>query len=202
LTLGADSPHVAMPLVAGMLQAHPGLSIDVRLGNTPQVWAALTEQRVDAAIIANPLLDDRMISVPLGRQEVVILVPARHPFARKRSVSTRELDGHPAVLREMESNTRKLADAILSDAGIAVKPVLTLNSREAVHEAVAAGLGIGFFLMREAGQDSRVRTLRIAGTQHRSEDHLVSFETQIGRRTIAALFKIARGLPSLAERNT
>lgn len=202
LLLGADSPHVAMPLVAKMINAHPGLSVAVHLGNTPQVWAALTDQRVDAAVVANPALDERMISVPLGRQQVVVLVPAGHPLAKRRSLMARELDGQAVVLREEQSNTRRLVDAVLAESGVAVNVVLTLDSREAVHEAVAAGLGIGFALMREAGQDGRIRALRIGDARQGSEDFLVAFESQIGRRVLGALFDLARDLPNQANRRS
>lgn len=200
LVLGADSPHVAMPLVAKMVRAHPGLSVDMHFGNTRQVWGALTDQRVDAAVVANPPLDERMTSVQLAYQRVAVLVPAGHPLAKRRSVSARELTGYAAVLREEKSNTRQLADAALAEAGISVNPVLTLDSREAVHEAVAAGLGIGFALMRETGLDERLRTLRLTGARQASEDHLVAFKSQLGRGAIRVLFELARDSSSRTGR--
>lgn len=200
LTLGADSPPVAMPLVAGVMAAHPGLDVEVRLGNAPEIWHGLLEQRVDAVVVADPQPDARMVSMRLGVQSLVALVPADHTLARRRSLAVRDLDQLPLVLREPASNTRRLADSALAAARIAPRVVLTLDSREAVREAIAVGLGIGFALEREAGADPRVRAIPLSDSSAGSTDCLVAFADQVERRVVQALFDIAADLHPAGRR--
>ena len=49
-----------------------------------------------------------------------------------------------------------------------------LASREAVKEAVAAGLGLGIVLDKELGHDSRLAGVRIAGGDLAAAEYLVA----------------------------
>ena len=59
------------------------------------------------------------------------------------------------VMREEGSVTRRAIEAALDRAGFTPEVVMELGSREAVHEAVAAGLGAGVVI--EAERDGDIR---------------------------------------------
>jgi len=67
------------------------------------------------------------------------------------------------VLREQGSTTRRIFETAVARRGLALSEVLDMNSREAVREAVAAGLGIGVVSESEFGSDPRLAAIALAG---------------------------------------
>ena len=66
---------------------------------------------------------------------MLVIVPADHPLAGRRSIRLEELDGCEMVLRPTVSTTRQAFDRALRKAGVTVRPVMEINSREANREA-------------------------------------------------------------------
>ena len=157
LRIGADGPFAAIPILAGFADRYPGVRIEARMGNAPETLAALEDSRVDVAVLSLATVPRPDLHVHrLRDQGLRILMPRGHPWARRRSLSPADLDGALMVGREEGSATRRALDRACAAA--AVRPVvrLSLGSREAVREAVAAGLGVAAVLDGEAGNDPRL----------------------------------------------
>lgn len=58
-----------------------------------------------------------LLTKPVIRDELVLIVPMRHPFAGRESVRPQELAGQPFVLRERSSSTRELFENRLRPLG-------------------------------------------------------------------------------------
>jgi aminoethylphosphonate catabolism LysR family transcriptional regulator len=194
LTLASDSPQSAVDILAVFRRRHPAVRLSVSFGNSTRVWQELAEQRVDAVIAANPRPDDRIAYVAYRRESLVALVPNGHRLAERRSASIRDLRGEPMIAREPDSGTQILLERVLVSAGVAMKMVMRLDSREAVHEAVAQGLGIGFGTDREAGWDERFQVLRVREGGQVSVDTVACLKSQCGRAAVDALMAVARDM--------
>jgi aminoethylphosphonate catabolism LysR family transcriptional regulator len=194
LTLAADSPQAAVDVLAVFQRRHPAIRLSVSFGNSTRVWQDLADQRVDAAIAANPRPDDRIAYVPYRRESLVALVPNDHRLAARRTISIRDLQGEAVIAREPDSGTQMLLERVLVGAGVAVNMAMRLDSREAVHEAVAQGLGIGFGTDREAGWDERFQVLRLKEGGQVSIDTVACLKSQLGRGAVEALLAVAREL--------
>lgn len=198
LRVAAGGPYVVMAMIAEFTRRHPGVVLDVSFGNTDQVWRALLDRQVDLAVLTGAPADERVLALPVARQRVAVMLPPGHPLAARARVAPRDLEGQAVILREDDSYTRRLVDEMLARAGVRVRPVLRLGSREAVHEAVAEGLGIGFVLERETGADSRVKCIVLTNTKASGEDTLVCLKSQAKRRVVEAFFEVARSLRAAA----
>ena len=67
LTLAADGPHVALQVVALFHRRYPGVELAVSLGNARVVRNQVLERQVDAAVLANPPDEARLLVVPRRR---------------------------------------------------------------------------------------------------------------------------------------
>src|SRR6185436_19675467 len=85
------------------------------------------------------------------------IAPLKHPLARKRLITLRRLCEEPFIVRETGSNTKSLVERALAERGLAVTPVLTLGSTEAIKCAVAAGLGVAIVSSLAAGPELKTR---------------------------------------------
>ena len=66
---------------------------------------------------------------------------------------------------------------------------MELGSREAVREAVAAGLGLGVVNFAEVGRDPRVATISVSDTTISSTEFVVALQTRRKSRLVSAFFE-------------
>jgi DNA-binding transcriptional LysR family regulator len=95
------------------------------------------------------------------------------------------------ILREPGSATRALLLAAFERAGLAARIVLELGSREAVREAVLAGLGIGTVFERELVADRGLRPLAIEGADLGATVSLACLPERRELRAVQAFFALA-----------
>ncbi len=191
LKAGADGPYFVMGLLASFISLYPGVRVTVAMGNSQSVLRDLIEYRTDVAVVARIDDDRRFFAKPYSRQRVVIFVPRGHQWAQRRSIGLAELEGQPMVLREKGSSTRQILEEALKQANVAPRVVMEIGSREALHEAVAAGLGIGVVTESELGQDDRLATLKIADATLEAREYVVCLKERRSVRTVQAFFDLA-----------
>lgn len=142
LTIGA---YVLPAALAQLAAAHPGLQVRVTIENTEQVVRSLFEGRVGVGFVEGGLTAPGVLLHPLREDELVVIVPAGHRFARLREVPLQELVREPFVLREEGSGTRHVAEEHLRAAGVdpaGLRVVAELSGIDAIKASVAAGLGV------------------------------------------------------------
>lgn len=162
IRIAADGPYHAIPVVAAMQRARPGLTFSLAIDNSDRVIAQLVDYRADVGITARTQTDPRLHARPMLEMAVGVFVPVDHPWAGRGAVKITELAGQPVVLRERGSVTRDTFERGIAEHGVALGPIIEISTREGVREAVAAGLGIGVVADREFGHDTRHAYLSLA----------------------------------------
>jgi len=163
LAIGLCGPHVALPLIRRFRATHPGVLIETRMHNSSALLDLVAQMRVDLAIVTLTAPINDLVCHRLVDQHVVLVLPADHPWADRDSVDIAELAGQPFVTREHGSMTQQIFEQALAARGVEIDRQLVLASREAVKEAVAAGIGLGIVLDKERGHDSRLRGIPLTG---------------------------------------
>ena len=189
IAIAADGPFHLMPLIRGIREELPGLEIVVSVGNSKEVLQSLLNYEAEFGLLSEYRMDDRLAVLSAMRHPIVLMMPAGHPWAGRPSVSITELQGAPMVLREKGSSTRRTFETALSAAGISPKAVLEIGSREAVREAVAAGLGLGVVQEPELGEDARIAHATIEDADLQATELIVCLEE---RRTSPVMRRLAK----------
>ena len=146
LVIGASSTvgEQLLPAHLGRFhRAYPGVSLEVRIGNTDEITAQVGERALDFAFVGRAPAGDELLSEPYFADDLVAFVAPGDPLLAGVPVAPAALSGRQFVLRERGSATRDLALACLAAAGCAPGHMIELGSNEAVKRAVEAGLGIG-----------------------------------------------------------
>jgi len=193
LRAGADGPYFVMGLLASFIGRYPRVRVTVAMGNSRSVLRDLVEYRTDVAVVARIDDDRRFHAVSLTSQPVVLFMPRNHPWAKRCGIRLAELEGQPMILREEGSSTRQIIEDALAEAGVAPQVVMEIGSREALHEAVAAGLGIGVVSAAELGTDDRLTVVKISDTRLEAQEFVVCLKERRNVRTVQAFFDLARG---------
>ncbi|NYZ17621.1 LysR family transcriptional regulator [Azospirillum sp. RWY-5-1] len=192
LAVGADGPFHAVPLLADFTRRHPGPTVTLSVGNSRTLLQGLLDTRIDVAVLADVPGDSRLYVVPLRRDPVMALLPRGHRLARHRAVTLAELAAERLVLREPGSMTRRLVERAFAAADLAPATPLEIESREAVVEAVAAGLGIGFVSAAEFAQDPRLALLPFAGVVVEMDEYVVCLRERRRLAVVRAFLEVAR----------
>ncbi len=190
LKVGADGPYFVMGFLAAFIARYPGVRVTVTMGNSQAVLQDLFEFRTDVAVLARIDDDQRLHAIPHTRQPVVVFVSSDHEWANRRGIKLAELEGRAMVLREVGSSTRQVFESALAEAGVKPRVVLEIGSREALHEAVAAGLGIGVISKAELGHDPRLRAIGISDAKLESREYVVCLNERRNLRTVRAFLEL------------
>ncbi len=177
LRVGADSPYIATPLLAQFQRLYPGIHISIQYGNSQQLMSWVEARRCDIAFLPNiPQEDERLFSIPLTPDRLVVFVSQDHDWAERRSVSIEELVTQRIILREKGSRTRSIFEEAVAQAGHALHDVMEISGREGVREAVAAGFGIGIVAENELLADSRLRALQVSNAELVHAEYVVCLQ--------------------------
>jgi aminoethylphosphonate catabolism LysR family transcriptional regulator len=199
LRLGADGPFGVMPLVAAFRARYPRVTVELRIGNTARVAAELGEGITDAAVLMLDQVPDELVAMVLSEDRLCALVPRGHPLAAIVPLPLARLAAEPLILREPGSATRAAFERALAAAGLAPEPVLELGSREAVREAVAAGLGLSVVFSGEQPPDPRLSLVALEDGGPPLPRVLACLRARRSLRVTSALFALAARQMAPAE---
>ena len=128
------------PLVGAFRVQHPGVTI--RLAHpegTDELVELVRSGDSELGITELPVTAARITTMPLGRQELVaILPPTQAPRAR---LDLTALAGRPIVTQRPGTSTRDALDAALATVGATATIAVETDQREAIVPLVLAGAG-------------------------------------------------------------
>jgi DNA-binding transcriptional LysR family regulator len=104
---------------------------------------AVLNNLADFGITQLPVQEKKLQIARIHSDEIVLLLPAKHPLSTKNSVTPRELSGYQLLLPKT-GTTRARLDAWLEPVEDELKISMELDSTEMIKRFVMAGLGLSF----------------------------------------------------------
>jgi DNA-binding transcriptional LysR family regulator len=142
---------------------HPHVDIKVATGGTQRLLRRLRTRRADLALLTLPIDDQAFTTVPVLREELMLVMPADHPLSAMRGpVPVSALVGQPFVVFEAGSNTRRTLDEFFVREQIKPRVVAETENVEIIKSMVASGLGISIVPFQSVERESRGGTLTVA----------------------------------------
>jgi DNA-binding transcriptional LysR family regulator len=138
--------YLLPPLVAEFRRLYPQISLSLQLASTSQIVEGVRQQRLELALVGAAVRDRVLESSVCFGDELVLIVPADHPWAGRVAVAEEDLLQVPLLLREQGSATRQLFEARLALHGHGLKPenlIAEVGGNEALKQGVLVGLGVG-----------------------------------------------------------
>ena len=150
LRVGASTSiaQYVLPRLLGRFQfKYPRVRLSVISGNTEEIVDHLLAQKIDIGLIEGPALRRDVKTEAFLDDELVLIVPANHPWTGESEVTMEEIKSAPLLLREHGSGTRRVLEMALEQVGMKrpfANVIMQLDSTEAIISSVEVGLGIGF----------------------------------------------------------
>ncbi|GJD88798.1 MULTISPECIES: LysR family transcriptional regulator [Methylobacterium] len=129
--------------IAGFVETHPGVEINLSVGNRGETVEALRNYEIDFAIMGRPPRDFAIEAEKLGPHPLVLIAAPNNPLAGRRNIPREALADQPFFVREDGSGTRTVFEEFIS--GIIIRRAklgIDTGSNETIKQAVMAGLGI------------------------------------------------------------
>jgi len=184
LVIGCTSTpgkYVLPWLVGSFCQEYPNVQVAVEVIKRSDVLQKLERQDVNLGIMSGQIEHPDLAYEDFIQDELVLIVPAQHPFAAQESIAPEALRGQTIILREQAAGTRVTMLEGLERAGLNLDDfrvaAMELGSAEGVIAAVEAGWGISWVSMvaaRRAIEMGKIRMVEVEGLSLRRTIYLVS----------------------------
>lgn len=186
LRISAVGPYNVMPMLSAFREAYPRVFVTLSLGDSSQIVERVLNYHTEIGVLVHDVQDERVHSIPFRRQRLVVFAHREHPLAQRGELALADLDAAEMVVREPGSTTRKVFEQALARAGVSVRPVMEIGSRESIREAVAFGLGLGVVADLAYISDPRLCRLPIRDLEAFTHSHVICLRDRLKSRLVRA----------------
>ncbi|WP_081611894.1 MULTISPECIES: LysR substrate-binding domain-containing protein [unclassified Janthinobacterium] len=125
-------------LLAALQRRHPALAVDLRTGLPRTLAGQVPAGELDAALVVEPVADERLDRLPAFTEELVLVGPAGQAPIR----SARDLDKRILLAFEPGCPHRQRLEDWCADAAVVPEQIIELGSYHAILGCCAAGMGV------------------------------------------------------------
>jgi LysR family transcriptional regulator, carnitine catabolism transcriptional activator len=135
--------HRVLPAAsAAYRRRFPGIDLYLREGVQDAIVGDVRGAVADLGIGNVADVSDPVVAEPLGDEPCHLVVPRRHPLARRQAVSIADLEGEPLISMPPESGLRRLIDGAALAASVRLHHAVTLHQFGTLFDFVRSGLGV------------------------------------------------------------
>jgi len=167
ISIGASSTignYLLPGVITDFKKTHPKIRIHMLVGNTKRVIEFLNSGNIDLGLVEGEVTRQKMMVEKLIPDELLVVVPSFHPWAKKKEISISDLIKEPFILREGGSGTRQMIEKFLAGHGISAQDMkisMVLGNTEAIKGAVENGLGVSMLSRWAARKECKYGTLQL-----------------------------------------
>jgi DNA-binding transcriptional LysR family regulator len=195
LRLGASTTignYLLPSCVAALLADNPQAQVDLRIGNSADVVAAVQRLEVDLGLIEGPCHESGLQVLPWQRDDLVIVAA---PGTTPTCMDVAALAQARWLLREPGSGTREAVEQALLPHLHHFARAMQLGSTEAIKQAAAAGLGLACLSRHAVADLLALGSVRVVETPVPPMSRQLWVVRHPAKRVPAALWALL-GLPA------
>jgi LysR family transcriptional regulator, hydrogen peroxide-inducible genes activator len=136
------APYLFPDLIPALNDRAPEMPLEIEENLTEYLETALKSGRIDAAIIALPFQSPGVVTDFLYEEPFQVVVPRRHPWAKRKSIAPAELTGEHTILLNVGHCFRDQVLDTCPELNRGGTAVTRTNSLETIRNMVASGLGV------------------------------------------------------------
>ena len=143
LTIGSMESMASFTLPGILAEYHKNFTnteITVRTGTTAALLKALERHEIDGAFVAGEISDDDYVSIPVQKEELVLV-----SATTQKDESLRSLLGQMRLVFPAGCSYRRILEELTAREGSVPAGAIEFNSLGAIIASVSAGLGVSLF---------------------------------------------------------
>jgi DNA-binding transcriptional LysR family regulator len=142
-------------LLSGFQTSFPAIKISLDVGNSEEIEKSLSTYQNDLAVIGLTRISPKFESIPFLREELVLIVSPDHALSRRKSVSLKELEEYPLIIRAKGSTTRRILLQAFKDLDIHPSLLVEAASSEFIKQWVSEGRGVSVIVKRTVEDEEK-----------------------------------------------
>jgi len=150
--------HILPEVFAEFKKQYPDVNISITRADYAKILESVIDNSVDFGVVSLPVNDNRLTVVLIHRDELVIIVPPRHPLAKAKSATIAEAAIFPLVVPK-GGHTRDALENLIYERKLKPRYTMELDSSELLKRFVAADAGVGFIARSHVLEDIRANVL-------------------------------------------
>ena len=140
------APYLLPLLIPEMHRLAPLMPLILEENYTKVLTERLRKGEIDAMLIATPVEEPGLVALPLYDEPFVAALPAEHPWRKRKSVNTNELENENMLLLGsghcFRDQVLQACPALNRTASGGLAKTLESSSLETIRHMVASGVGI------------------------------------------------------------
>jgi DNA-binding transcriptional LysR family regulator len=161
LSIGT-APAVGTYVLPRILKAfhdnHPGVDVMVRTGHSEDVLQMVLDDDVQVGF-GRPINHPEIHTVPLYRDQLVLVVSSNHRFAKRGAVNMSDLAYEPLIVFDRDSGYYGLILGLFRELGVVPQQLMHLDSIEATKKMVEMDLGLALLPAVSVEREIKLGTL-------------------------------------------
>ena len=185
--------HILPEVFADFKKQYASVAVSIHRSERARIMEAIIENSVDFGVVSLPVADNRLTVVPIHRDELVVIVPPRHPLAKRKNVAVADVVQYPLLLPKA-GRTRDAIENLFHERRLRPNISMELDSSELLKRFVAADVGVGFIARSNVVEDVRAKVLAalpLADAQIKRDLALVFRKDKALSRAALAFIEIA-----------
>jgi DNA-binding transcriptional LysR family regulator len=154
--------YVFPSLLKHLRRAHPHLDVRLTVTTAGRSLQEIRGGRIDAGLLTLPIDESDLVTVPVLREELMLITTPAHPLARRRHVAAQDLGKQPFILFEPGSATRRVIDQFFAKEKLEPPIVMDTENVEIIKAMVKTGMGIGIVPYQAVAREVRAGQFFVA----------------------------------------
>jgi DNA-binding transcriptional LysR family regulator len=183
ITLGCSTipgEYILPEVLRGFGERYPGVTASITIADSSEIESRVQDGLFEIGVIGSKTSRKTLISRELWEDELVLAVPASHPWAARKTVSVEELPKVPFVSRGSGSGTLRRLETYLRTVGVegvdSLRIVARFGTSTAVKEGIKSGLGVSILSSLALNTEIKagiLKALKIRGLPMNRRFHLI-----------------------------
>jgi DNA-binding transcriptional LysR family regulator len=144
LSLGVNesSIHALLPAIGQFRQQHPGVLIRVHRMFSRDIPHEVLNYRLDLGAISFIPRDAQLLATEILKDELTLVVPPKHPLAKKREVDVADLGNETFIAHSVESPFRRRVIELFARNRTVLNMPIEMPTIESIKRFVQMGSGV------------------------------------------------------------
>ena len=190
LNIAAVNPMRISNLIRELRVLRPNIRVNVSFVASDKAQSLIDSGAADVGFFVQTEGRPGQQALHFYSYELMAIVPADHPLAKKSTLSLSDFEDQEVVIREPGSLTRKMFLEAMAKECVTPRIAYELSSREAVREAVAQGLAVSVVAEDEHTPHDRIVTKKIVGGNLRADSSLVVLNKNLALPVVKTLIDL------------
>lgn len=134
--------YLLPPTIIDFHETYPNIELSIQGLRTDHIYEKLLKNELDLGIVALPVEQDELESIPLYEEDLVLVAHRNHPVAKEPSVTLEILQETPTILLPKSYFIRQRIDDHCRSFSFTPKPVMEMTTMESIVNMVSNQVGV------------------------------------------------------------